>query len=148
MSYLHLYAVRRGSGAYLSQPTLTGRFLISSHCQPEHLRRLLPWWPEMCGRLRWKDVEWGRERNGDEGQWWGRGREIQDVSAWCWYRHSGVVLFSSVFYPVFHVFNNGHFQKGLGVDRVLKICTQWKHNLSHKNHLSQVKIWETYSNIC
>lgn len=29
---VHLYA------AYLSQPTCAARFLISSHCQPEHLR--------------------------------------------------------------------------------------------------------------
>ena len=62
VSFLHLYAAHGRSGAYLSQPTLTGRFLISSHCQPEHLRRLLPRWPEMSGWLRWKDVERGGRR--------------------------------------------------------------------------------------
>ncbi len=70
MSFLHLYAAQSGSGAYLSQPALTGRFLISSHCQLEHLRRLLPRWPEMCGRLRWKDVE--RRRKGWR-EWKGQG---------------------------------------------------------------------------
>lgn len=40
---------------------LTGRFPISPHRQPKHLRRLLPWWPEKHGRWRWKDKE-KRER--------------------------------------------------------------------------------------
>lgn len=40
-SLQNLYAVQDGLGAYLCQPTLTGRFLISSHCHPAHLRRLL-----------------------------------------------------------------------------------------------------------
>lgn len=76
VSLLHFYAVHGGSGAYLSQPTLTGRFLISSHCQPEHLRRLLPpvtwiaWDRDERMKRAGKGIEW-------KGQWWRKGiREV------------------------------------------------------------------------
>ncbi len=103
MSFLHLYAAQGGSGAYLSQPALTGRFLISSHCQLEHLRRLLPRWPEMCGRLRWKDVErrwkgwreWkgqGWKKDSDEGE-----EKRYRTSTWCWYHQLFLPLLFSDF---------------------------------------------------
>lgn len=72
MSLVHLYAARGGSAAYLSQPTLTGRFLISSHCQPEHLRRLLP--PVTCNA--WEvEMKGGRDRGERERRRVGRGGE-------------------------------------------------------------------------
>lgn len=52
-----VFRAKRESAAYLCQPPVTGRFFICSHCQPEHLRRLLPRWPEMRGRRGWKDAE-------------------------------------------------------------------------------------------
>lgn len=58
--FVDLYAVRFGWGAYLSQPTLAGRFLISSCCQPEHLRRLLPQWPENAWEAEMKGC-WEKE---------------------------------------------------------------------------------------
>lgn len=48
----------------LSQPALTGSFLISPHCQPEHLRQLASARPEARGRCRWK--EGARKRMGTE----------------------------------------------------------------------------------
>lgn len=103
MSSLHLYAVQGGSGAYLSQPTLTGRFLISAHCQSEHLRRLLPQWPEMRGRLRWKDVERERERKGWrtwKGQGWkedsDEGEEIHMMLIIA--THASSLYFSLIFF--------------------------------------------------
>lgn len=112
MSFLHLYAAQGGSAAYLSQPTLTGRFLISSHCQPEHLRRLLPRWPEMRGRLKWKDVE--RKRKGwreRRGQGWeedsDEGEEMQH-----WYLHCDMIPPSTLL-VIFHKFNTSGGQTDL-----------------------------------
>lgn len=90
-SLQNLYAVQDGLGAYLCQPTLTGRFLISSHCHPAHLRRLLSRWPDMRGRLRWKDVErkkkWWREQKGQGKRElrWGRWKRILDSGTCFWY---------------------------------------------------------------
>lgn len=99
VSVLYMNALQWRWGAHLSQPTLRGRFLISSHCQPEHLRRLLPpvtwnaWDAEMkgwgAGKRERERVE--SEKGSDEQE------EVWEV-IWQALRHCDTVYSSLIFH--------------------------------------------------
>lgn len=97
VSLPHFYAVHGGSGAYLSQPTLTGRFLISSHCQQEHLRRLLPpvtwnaWDTEKKG---WKKGKRGGKGYRVKGAAMDKGGRWEVISQTLW--HYNIISFSLI----------------------------------------------------
>lgn len=107
VSVLYLNAAHGRWGAHLSQPTLRGRFLISSHCQPEHLRRLLPpvtwnaWDAEMkgwgAGKRERERVE--SEKGSDEQE------EVWEV-IWQALRHCNTV-YSSLIFLLLHIPGKG-----------------------------------------
>lgn len=114
MSFLHLYAVQSGSGAYLSQPTL-GKVSHQLSLSARTLKTIASpvtwnaWEVEMKGcREKEEGVERAKKDRGER-KWWGRGKEMQGVST-CWYLHCDTI---PLFFVVFQRFNTSCGQTDL-----------------------------------